>query len=46
MLSAIRESGDIADDTEQKLKTELDRFLKGFLIEEEKGLAGQVVADH
>jgi F-type H+-transporting ATPase subunit alpha len=40
VLSAIRESGDIADDTEQKLKTELDRFLKGFLIEEEKGLAG------
>ena len=38
MLSAIRESGDIADDTE--LKTELDKFLKGFNIEEEKGLAG------
>ena len=40
VLSAIRESGDIADDTEEKLKTELDRFLKGFNIEEEKGLAG------
>ena len=40
VLSAIRESGDIADDTEEKLKTELDKFLKGFNIEEEKGLAG------
>ena len=40
MLSAIRESGDIADDTEEKLKAELDKFVKGFNIEEEKGLGG------
>ncbi len=40
VLSAIRESGDIPDDTEATLKTELDKFLKGFNIEDEKGLAG------
>ncbi len=44
VLSAIRESGDIADDTEETLKTELDKFLKGFNIEEEKGLARLVAA--
>jgi F-type H+/Na+-transporting ATPase subunit alpha len=40
VLSSIRESGDIPEDTEEKLKAELDKFLKGFNIEEEKGLAG------
>ena len=40
VLAAIRESGDIADDTEEKLKAELDKFLERFNIEEEKGLAG------
>ncbi len=40
VLSAIRESGDISDDTEAALKTELDKFVKGFNIEEEKGLGG------
>jgi F-type H+-transporting ATPase subunit alpha len=40
ILAAIRDSGDLADDTEEKLKAELERFLHGFNIEEEKGLAG------
>ena len=40
VLTAIRESGDLAEETEEKLKAELDRFLHGFNIEEEKGLAG------
>ena len=40
VLSSIRESGDVAEETEEKLKAELDKFLKSFNIEEEKGLAG------
>jgi F-type H+-transporting ATPase subunit alpha len=40
ILGAIRESGDLTDETEEKLKAELERFLNGFNIEEEKGLAG------
>jgi F-type H+-transporting ATPase subunit alpha len=40
VLSSIRESGDIPEDTEERLKAELEKFLKGFNIEEEKGLAG------
>jgi F-type H+-transporting ATPase subunit alpha len=40
ILASIRESGEISDETEEKLKAELDRFLHGFNIEEEKGLAG------
>jgi len=40
ILAAIRESGDLDDDTEAKLKAELEHFLGSFNIEEEKGLAG------
>jgi F-type H+/Na+-transporting ATPase subunit alpha len=40
ILAAIRESGDLDDDTEAKLKAELEHFLGNFNIEEEKGLAG------
>jgi len=40
VLPSIRESGDLSDETEEKLKAELERFLHGFNIEEEKGLAG------
>jgi F-type H+-transporting ATPase subunit alpha len=40
VLEAIRESGDLAEDTEEKLKSELQRFVHGFNVEEEKGLAG------
>jgi len=40
VLTSIRESGDVPEETEEKLKAELDKFLKSFNIEEEKGLAG------
>jgi F-type H+/Na+-transporting ATPase subunit alpha len=40
VLKAIRESGDLTDDTEEKLKKELEHFLQVFNVEEEKGLAG------
>ena len=40
VLQAIRESGDISDDTEEKLKKELEHFQGGFSVQEEKGLAG------
>ena len=40
IVAAIRESGDLDDDTEAKLKAELEHFLGNFNIEEEKGLAG------
>ena len=40
VLPSIRESGDLSDETEEKLKAELERFLHGFNVEEEKGLAG------
>jgi hypothetical protein len=38
VLEAIRESGDIAEEIEEKLKQELEHFQSGFNIEEEKGL--------
>jgi F-type H+-transporting ATPase subunit alpha len=40
VLASIRETGDVTEETEGKLKAELDKVLKGFNIEEEKGLAG------
>jgi len=40
ILASVRESGDVAEETEEKLKLELERFLHGFNVEEEKGLAG------
>jgi F-type H+/Na+-transporting ATPase subunit alpha len=39
-LSTIRETGDLDDETEAKLKAELEHFLGSFNVEEEKGLAG------
>ena len=38
VLQTIRESGDLSDETEEKLKAELERFLHGFNVEEETGL--------
>jgi F-type H+/Na+-transporting ATPase subunit alpha len=38
VLKAIRESGELSDETEEKLKAELERFLHGFAVEEETGL--------
>ncbi len=40
VLKEIRESGDIAAETEEKLKKELEHFKSVFSVEEEKGLAG------
>ncbi len=40
VLESIRESGDVPEEAEEKLKAELDKFLKTFNIEEEKGIAG------
>ena len=38
VLQAIRESGDIAEEVEQKLVSELEHFQSVFNVEEEKGL--------
>jgi F-type H+-transporting ATPase subunit alpha len=40
VYEAIRESGDLAGETEEKLKSELEHFKGVFNVEEEKGLAG------
>jgi F-type H+-transporting ATPase subunit alpha len=40
ILQAIRESGELGDEAEGKLKAELERFVGSFAVEEEKGLAG------
>jgi F-type H+-transporting ATPase subunit alpha len=39
VLKEIRESGDLAEDTEKKLEHELEHFKGVFNVEEEKGLA-------
>jgi F-type H+/Na+-transporting ATPase subunit alpha len=40
VYASIRETGDITDETNTKLDAELDKFAKGFAVQEEKGLAG------
>ena len=40
VYAAIRESGDLGDDTVAKLDAALKSFVEGFNVEEEKGLAG------
>jgi F-type H+/Na+-transporting ATPase subunit alpha len=40
VLEAIRSTGDLSEETEDKLKKELEHFQGVFLIEEEKGLGG------
>jgi F-type H+-transporting ATPase subunit alpha len=40
VLQAIRESGEVGDEAEAKLKAELERFVGSFSVEEEKGIAG------
>ena len=40
VLDAIRETNDISDETEEKLKAEIAKFKNGFNVEEEKGLVG------
>jgi F-type H+-transporting ATPase subunit alpha len=38
VLEAIRDSGDLTEETEAKLKSELEHFQGVFNVEEEKGL--------
>jgi F-type H+-transporting ATPase subunit alpha len=38
ILGEIRDSGDISDETEQKLAAEVEKFKNGFAIEEETSL--------
>ena len=38
VLQAIRDSGDLSEETEEKLKAELEHFQNVFNVEEEKGL--------
>jgi F-type H+/Na+-transporting ATPase subunit alpha len=40
LYKTIRESGDIADDTDAALKAELERFVAQFNVHEESGLVG------
>jgi F-type H+-transporting ATPase subunit alpha len=40
ILGSIREAGEITDETEEKVKAELERFVHGFNVEEERSLAG------
>jgi F-type H+-transporting ATPase subunit alpha len=40
VYQAIRESGDLGDDTIEKLDAALQKFVDGFNIEEERGLVG------
>src|SRR5215510_13083129 len=40
VYEAIRSTGDLAEETEDKLKKELEHFQGGFSVEEEKGLGG------
>jgi F-type H+-transporting ATPase subunit alpha len=40
VYTSIRETGEITEETKKKLDEELDRFVHGFAVEEEKGLAG------
>ena len=40
VYAAIRDSGDLSDETTEQLEAALKRFVDGFSVEEEKGLAG------
>ena len=40
VLAAIRESGDLSDETVEKLKTAVEQFAQGFEVQEEAGLVG------
>jgi len=40
ILASIRETGEVTEENEEKLKADLERFLHGFNVEEERGLAG------
>ena len=38
VLETIRDTGDLGDETEQKLNAELDRFKQGFNVQREEAL--------
>jgi F-type H+-transporting ATPase subunit alpha len=40
ILAAIRDTKELSDETQEKLKAELERFAQSFNVEEEKALAG------
>jgi F-type H+-transporting ATPase subunit alpha len=40
ILAEIRSTGDLSDETAEKLRAELERFVHGFDVGEEKGLTG------
>ena len=40
MLEAIRDSGDLADDTVEELTKAVEQFAQGFEVREETGLVG------
>jgi F-type H+-transporting ATPase subunit alpha len=40
VLAAIRESGDLSDETVEKLKTVVEQFAQGFEVQEESSLVG------
>ena len=40
VYETIRESGDLSDETTEKLDAALKKFVDGFNVEEEKGLVG------
>jgi F-type H+/Na+-transporting ATPase subunit alpha len=40
VLQAIRESGDLTDETVEKLTTVVEQFKQGFEVQEEAGLVG------
>ncbi len=40
VYAGIREAGDITEEVEEKLKADLEHFVKTFNVEEERGLAG------
>jgi F-type H+-transporting ATPase subunit alpha len=40
ILESVRASGDLSDEVAEELRGELEKFLHGFNVEEEKGLAG------
>jgi F-type H+/Na+-transporting ATPase subunit alpha len=41
ILDTIRESGDLADETAERLKEQVERFKESFDVEEERGVAGE-----
>jgi len=45
VLSAIRDSGDLADETVEKVRTAVEQFAQGFEVREETGIVAELVHD-